>query len=98
MRHLIRTFHRRSRYLTPLLTKELQFYAFVAISKSAQLPQKQSFARGGGDLLPGRNQITLVLEKKEVKNVMWMQFAWGWLCVKDSDGCDCYEESTDVIA
>ena len=43
-------------------------------------------------------QIALVLEKKEVENVMWMQFARGWLCAEDINGCDCYEKSTDVIA
>jgi hypothetical protein len=43
-------------------------------------------------------QIALVLEKKEVESVMWMQFTWDWLRVKDSNGCDCYEKLTDVIA
>ena len=43
-------------------------------------------------------QIALVLEKKEIENVMWMRFACGWLCAKDSNGYDCYEKSTDVIA
>jgi hypothetical protein len=42
--------------------------------------------------------IALVVEKKTVEGVLWFRFGCGWMSSKDSNGFDCYEMTSDVVA